>query len=164
MMLAGWSYALHSGICSFLSIPSQRPEQRGCGILRLPRRQCADRGKLSVKGKVFASIHDLMLTEWNQLSLFEVAGNMVRHCKSIFSKPFYVYTAKKFPGMEREYRPAYGFSMVLILPKKAPSCHVAWPTKASRFAYEKTYGYGGQRSRIANDSGKITTTMTSLSS
>ncbi|KAG8961434.1 hypothetical protein FRC00_012262 [Tulasnella sp. 408] len=24
----------------------------------------------------------------------------VHHCKSIFSKPFYVYTAKKFPGME----------------------------------------------------------------
>lgn len=24
----------------------------------------------------------------------------VRHCKSIFSSSFYVYTAKKFPGME----------------------------------------------------------------
>ena len=24
----------------------------------------------------------------------------VYHCKSIFSAPFYVYTAKKFPGME----------------------------------------------------------------
>ncbi|KAI6019220.1 velvet factor-domain-containing protein [Pisolithus microcarpus] len=35
-----------------------------------------------------------------KLSLFEVAGNTVRHCKSIYSAPFYVYTAKKFPGME----------------------------------------------------------------
>lgn len=50
-----------------------------------------------------------------KLSLFEVVGyvflfpcsfssplarNHVRHCKSIYSAPFYVYTAKKFPGME----------------------------------------------------------------
>ncbi|KAG2361093.1 hypothetical protein BDR07DRAFT_1461634 [Suillus spraguei] len=35
-----------------------------------------------------------------KLSLFEVVGNTVRHCKSIYSAPFYVYTAKKFPGME----------------------------------------------------------------
>ncbi|KAI6006182.1 velvet factor-domain-containing protein [Pisolithus orientalis] len=35
-----------------------------------------------------------------KLSLFEVVGNIVRHCKSIYSIPFYVYTAKKFPGME----------------------------------------------------------------
>ena len=27
-------------------------------------------------------------------------SNNVRHCKSIYSAPFYVYTAKKFPGME----------------------------------------------------------------
>ncbi|KIY72789.1 hypothetical protein CYLTODRAFT_366949 [Cylindrobasidium torrendii FP15055 ss-10] len=36
-----------------------------------------------------------------KLSLFEVAGTLVQHCKSIYSKPFYVYTAKKFPGMEQ---------------------------------------------------------------
>ncbi|KAI0799711.1 velvet factor-domain-containing protein [Irpex lacteus] len=35
-----------------------------------------------------------------KLSLFEVVGSNVYHCKSIFSAPFYVYTAKKFPGME----------------------------------------------------------------
>ncbi|ETW80059.1 hypothetical protein HETIRDRAFT_117016, partial [Heterobasidion irregulare TC 32-1] len=35
-----------------------------------------------------------------KLSLFEVVGSKVYHCKSIFSAPFYVYTAKKFPGME----------------------------------------------------------------
>ncbi|KAF8882847.1 velvet factor-domain-containing protein [Infundibulicybe gibba] len=35
-----------------------------------------------------------------KLSLFEVVGSNVRHCKSIYSAPFYVYTAKKFPGME----------------------------------------------------------------
>lgn len=27
-------------------------------------------------------------------------SNTVRHCKSIYSAAFYVYTAKKFPGME----------------------------------------------------------------
>ncbi|KAG9310717.1 velvet factor-domain-containing protein [Chiua virens] len=35
-----------------------------------------------------------------KLSLFEVVGNTVRHCKSIYSAAFYVYTAKKFPCME----------------------------------------------------------------
>ncbi|TFK99871.1 velvet factor-domain-containing protein [Pterulicium gracile] len=35
-----------------------------------------------------------------KLSLYEIVGNSVRHCKSIFSAPFYVFTAKKFPGME----------------------------------------------------------------
>ncbi|KAJ4463464.1 velvet factor-domain-containing protein [Lentinula lateritia] len=35
-----------------------------------------------------------------KLSLYEVVGSNVRHCRSIFSAPFYVYTAKKFPGME----------------------------------------------------------------
>ncbi|KAI9459336.1 velvet factor-domain-containing protein [Boletus coccyginus] len=35
-----------------------------------------------------------------KLSLFEVVGDTVRHCKSIYSAAFYVYTAKKFPGME----------------------------------------------------------------
>ena len=35
-----------------------------------------------------------------KLTLFEVIGANVHHCKSVFSAPFYVYTAKKFPGME----------------------------------------------------------------
>ncbi|KAF7307972.1 Velvet domain-containing protein [Mycena kentingensis (nom. inval.)] len=35
-----------------------------------------------------------------KLSLYEVVGNDVRHCKSIYSAAFYVYTAKKFPGVE----------------------------------------------------------------
>ncbi|KDQ11198.1 hypothetical protein BOTBODRAFT_177452 [Botryobasidium botryosum FD-172 SS1] len=35
-----------------------------------------------------------------KLNLYEVVDSQVHHCKSIFSKPFYVYTAKKFPGME----------------------------------------------------------------
>ncbi|KAH8114998.1 velvet factor-domain-containing protein [Phellopilus nigrolimitatus] len=35
-----------------------------------------------------------------KLTLFEVIGANVHHCKSIFSASFYVYTAKKFPGME----------------------------------------------------------------
>ena len=38
-----------------------------------------------------------------KLTLFEVIGANVHHCKSIFSAPFYVYTAKKFPGMEGEW-------------------------------------------------------------
>ena len=32
--------------------------------------------------------------------LIFVSSSNVYHCKSIFSTPFYVYTAKKFPGME----------------------------------------------------------------
>ncbi|KAI0743039.1 velvet factor-domain-containing protein, partial [Daedaleopsis nitida] len=35
-----------------------------------------------------------------KLTLYETVGNTVYFCKSIFSAPFYVYTAKKFPGME----------------------------------------------------------------
>ncbi|KDN35526.1 hypothetical protein RSAG8_11521, partial [Rhizoctonia solani AG-8 WAC10335] len=35
-----------------------------------------------------------------KLTLFEVHGATVHHCKSIYSNPFYVFTAKKFPGME----------------------------------------------------------------
>ncbi|CCO32166.1 hypothetical protein BN14_06220 [Rhizoctonia solani AG-1 IB] len=37
-----------------------------------------------------------------KLTLFEVHGAIVHHCKSIYSNPFYVFTAKKFPGMEGE--------------------------------------------------------------
>ncbi|KAF8922494.1 velvet factor [Mucidula mucida] len=47
-----------------------------------------------------------------KLSLFEVTGNMVKHCKSIFSSPFYVYTAKKFPGMERECFLCYSWRLL----------------------------------------------------
>ena len=35
-----------------------------------------------------------------KLCLFETIGNMVHHCKSIYSSPFNVFTAKRFPGME----------------------------------------------------------------
>jgi hypothetical protein len=34
------------------------------------------------------------------LNLMIFSRSNVYHCKSIFSAPFYVYTAKKFPGME----------------------------------------------------------------
>ncbi|KAJ3717248.1 velvet factor-domain-containing protein [Lentinula guzmanii] len=61
-----------------------------------------------------------------KLSLYEVVGSNVRHCKSIFSTPFYVYTAKKFPGMEGEiYNP--------------PLSPALLQTRASRFAFAKTY-------------------------
>jgi len=36
----------------------------------------------------------------SELITFYKFSNNVRHCKSIYSAPFYVYTAKKFPGME----------------------------------------------------------------
>ena len=39
--------------------------------------------------------HFLMIPE-----LIFFSRSNVYHCKSIFSAPFYVYTAKKFPGME----------------------------------------------------------------
>ncbi|ORE09585.1 hypothetical protein BCV72DRAFT_58352 [Rhizopus microsporus var. microsporus] len=35
-----------------------------------------------------------------KLSLFEIVGKEVFHCKSILSDQFFVYSAKKFPGME----------------------------------------------------------------
>jgi hypothetical protein len=35
-----------------------------------------------------------------KLTLFEVVGHTVQQCASIYTKPFYVFTAKKFPGME----------------------------------------------------------------
>ncbi|KAI8058988.1 velvet factor-domain-containing protein [Gongronella butleri] len=35
-----------------------------------------------------------------KLSLFEIIGKEVYHCKSILSDQFVVYSAKKFPGME----------------------------------------------------------------
>ncbi|CEH13785.1 Velvet factor [Ceraceosorus bombacis] len=35
-----------------------------------------------------------------KLCLFETIGHEVHHCKSIFSDPFNVFTAKRFPGME----------------------------------------------------------------
>ncbi|CCA73392.1 hypothetical protein PIIN_07346 [Serendipita indica DSM 11827] len=35
-----------------------------------------------------------------KLALFEVVGSHVQFCKSVYSRAFYVYTAKKFPGME----------------------------------------------------------------
>jgi len=40
-----------------------------------------------------------------KLSLFEVVGANVLHCKSIHSAPFYVYTAKQFPSMEGDLLP-----------------------------------------------------------
>lgn len=41
--------------------------------------------------------------------------NNVRHCKSIYSAPFYVYTAKKFPGMEGTI-PFLSLSLLFSLP------------------------------------------------
>lgn len=35
-----------------------------------------------------------------KLSLFEIIGKEVFHCRSIISNKFFVYSAKKFPGME----------------------------------------------------------------
>lgn len=35
-----------------------------------------------------------------KLCLFETIGHEVHHCKSVYSTPFNVYTAKRFPGME----------------------------------------------------------------
>ncbi|KAG5455438.1 MAG: velvet factor-domain-containing protein, partial [Olpidium bornovanus] len=35
-----------------------------------------------------------------KFSLFEIVGKEVIHCKYIYSEPFTVYSAKRFPGME----------------------------------------------------------------
>ncbi|KAH7102453.1 velvet factor-domain-containing protein [Auriculariales sp. MPI-PUGE-AT-0066] len=35
-----------------------------------------------------------------KFTLFEIVGDQMMYCKHIYSKSFYVYSAKKFPGME----------------------------------------------------------------
>jgi hypothetical protein len=35
-----------------------------------------------------------------KFSLFEIVGRDVYHCQTIYSDPFIVYSAKRFPGME----------------------------------------------------------------
>ena len=75
-----------------------------------------------------------------KLSLFEVVGYVffyflsshafveviprtsVRHCKSIYSAPFYVYTAKKFPGMEGVF---LAFDFPYLFSHPTPRVHPA---------------------------------------
>lgn len=45
-----------------------------------------------------------------KLCLFETIGHEVHHCKSIYSKPFNVYTAKRFPGMEESTQLSRSFA------------------------------------------------------
>ncbi|GAC97354.1 hypothetical protein PHSY_004939 [Pseudozyma hubeiensis SY62] len=45
-----------------------------------------------------------------KLCLFETIGHSVHHCKSIYSDPFHVYTAKRFPGMEESTRLSKSFA------------------------------------------------------
>ncbi|SJX61010.1 related to velvet A protein [Sporisorium reilianum f. sp. reilianum] len=45
-----------------------------------------------------------------KLCLFETIGHAVHHCKSIYSDPFHVYTAKRFPGMEESTRLSKSFA------------------------------------------------------
>ncbi|KAF8214536.1 hypothetical protein K438DRAFT_1749639 [Mycena galopus ATCC 62051] len=56
-----------------------------------------------------------------KLSLFKVIGNDVRHCKNIYSMPFYVYTAKMFPGVEGVW--LFRFSSIKIPIRKDISTH-----------------------------------------
>lgn len=45
-----------------------------------------------------------------KLCLFEIIGQSVHHCKSVYSEPFHVYTAKRFPGMEESTRLSRSFA------------------------------------------------------
>ncbi|PWZ00977.1 hypothetical protein BCV70DRAFT_86388 [Testicularia cyperi] len=45
-----------------------------------------------------------------KLCLFETIGHTVHHCRSIYSDPFHVYTAKRFPGMEESTRLSRSFA------------------------------------------------------
>lgn len=45
-----------------------------------------------------------------KLCLFETIGQSVHHCKSIYSDPFHVYTAKRFPGMEESTKLSKSFA------------------------------------------------------
>ncbi|KAF8214484.1 hypothetical protein K438DRAFT_880795 [Mycena galopus ATCC 62051] len=73
-----------------------------------------------------------------KLCLFEVVGNNVRHCKCIYSTPFYVSTAKKFPGVEDKCLlllrpPATPFSRYSVLPPNLthPPLHRILPLTCS---------------------------------
>lgn len=67
-----------------------------------------------------------------------ISRTSVRHCKSIYSAPFYVYTAKKFPGMEGM---SHVFYTLLFSPhlQNPPSSLVLWLTRASRSAFARTF-------------------------
>ncbi|KDN39948.1 hypothetical protein K437DRAFT_250382, partial [Tilletiaria anomala UBC 951] len=45
-----------------------------------------------------------------KLCLFETIGHGVYHCKSIYTAPFNVYTAKRFPGMEESTKLSRAFA------------------------------------------------------
>ncbi|GAC72841.1 hypothetical protein PANT_7c00294 [Moesziomyces antarcticus T-34] len=45
-----------------------------------------------------------------KLCLFETIGHSVHHCKSVYSDPFHVYTAKRFPGMEESTKLSKSFA------------------------------------------------------
>jgi hypothetical protein len=95
-----------------------------------------------------------------KLSLFEVVGciffischasfvklvsrTSVRYCKAVYSTPFYVYTAKKFPGMEGTlwvFRLPSWFSPHL---QSLRSSLALWLTRVSKYVFAKTFARGG---------------------
>lgn len=91
-------------------------------------------------------LHSVPLSDclWYQCANYvHVHRSNVYHCKSIFSSPFYVYTAKKFPGME-------GLPPLITChrPRRlCVACHhkslrrfpVLWLTKVSRYESERTF-------------------------
>ncbi len=90
-------------------------------------------------------LHSLPLSDclWQQWANYVPRSN-VYHCKSIFSSPFYVYTAKKFPGMEGSSpftllltgHAAYALRSINKSPRRFL---VLLLTKASRYESARTF-------------------------
>jgi hypothetical protein len=86
----------------------------------------------------FIHLSDCLWHHWAN----HVHRSNVYHCKSIFSSPFYVYTAKKFPGMEGLpplipcHRPCR--LCVAFYHKSLRRFLVLWLTKVSRYESERT--------------------------
>ena len=91
-----------------------------------------------------SSFHYLSDCFWtNHVLYYHVHRSNVYHCKSVFSSPFYVYTAKKFPGME-------GLPPLITCHRPCRLCvafyHqsrrrflVLWLTKVSRYGSARTF-------------------------
>ena len=100
------------------------------------------RGFCPFKHVACSSFHSSVVCLWQQWANHVHRSN-VYHCKSIFSSPFYVYTAKKFPGMEGlppfNYLSLAMLLMRCLLYKNLRRFLVLWLTKVSRYESARTF-------------------------
>jgi hypothetical protein len=77
----------------------------------------------------------------------------VQFCKSVYSRAFYVYTAKKFPGMEgtapfHSSHLPWSSTETKNHVQNLHRCPCLFRSKASRYEFEKTLEIGSARSRM----------------